>query len=148
METREELLKQLEELKVKIDRLDAAWLQVGDHYWLIDSYGDVVDSFWEYRDEDIYRKAIDNVFRSKENAELWIEIQNRAIDLCGDWKTDWVDIDREKYFLYWDYVEDCPRYDQNHFMRTQGVFYMPRHAVETLIKEYGVRLKIWVCGED
>lgn len=123
-----------------------SWLKDGVKYWYIVDYN-VQQSAWKHN-IDRFRLSMDNVFRTRENAELWLEIHNRAVELRGDWEPDWSDKHKSKYYLFWDCEKGKPMKNGGVLCKNQGVFYMSSKAAETLISEYGERLKIWICGEE
>lgn len=145
--------EEINELKARIAKLEAGLQkrfvpEMRQVYWCNDSGCITFKSTWKGDPIDRYRLAMGNVFRTKENAALWAEIQGRAIELRGDWLPDWDDIEQDEYYLVWDYQDGQPRHSSSTFIQFQGAFYMPEHAANTLIKEYGGRLKIWICGES
>lgn len=145
----EELEKKYEELGAEIERLKEQGdkpFEIDDGYYVITSVGDVV--LYKYRDDKIdrYRIATGNAFRTKEDAELYLEIQNRAIELRGDWRPDWGDRLQERYCLYQCHGGEVIATRYSDSVRYQGAFYMPLEAARKLIEEYGDKLKIWVCG--
>lgn len=146
--TVEQINKQIAELEAKRDALLAGdWPQLGDEYWhIFDGFDHnyVLSSRYLNDSFDRWRKATHNIFRTKENAELFKEITLRAQELIGDWEPDWSDRAQLKYAIDWDHVINGPCINKNNVVQVQGATYMPEKAAETLIEEYGNRLKIWV----
>lgn len=79
----EELLKELEEAKVKIAEIEkkiekeqkkeksGKWKpKKGDKYWFINNSGYIVDSQWDNYDIDIERYLLGNYYRTKEECEF------------------------------------------------------------------------------
>lgn len=67
-----EFNKKIKALKAEVQREDE-FPQFGDDYWYVDSDTDVMDTAWYDGEYDQGRVSIDNVFKTKEQAELAVE---------------------------------------------------------------------------
>jgi len=144
---KQEALQKIEELKAFIEQEDAKeFPQKEEEYYIVNDNREVVKRWNHNQKLTNYHLATNNVYRTSEDAKLWLEIQKRAIELRGDWKPDWSDHCESKNYIMWDYDDDEPFIESNSFIMNQGTFYMSHEAAETLIKEYGDKLKIWICG--
>ena len=113
----EEIQNQIEELEKKTQELQKELeiekqkevkcpFKYGDEYFLLPSDGMVSESIWEDYKFDNRALSQGNIFKTKEEAEL--EHDKRDLltrfrqfrDQCnGDWKPDWKDKVKAKYFI-------------------------------------------------
>ena len=147
------LEQELEEIKTKVSAFEEklkdkqkGWLEYNTTYWFVKG-PDVIDSVSNYDDGiDEFNIQTRNIFRTKENAELWLKIHNRVHGLIGDWRPYW---GKEHIgSLYWCHEYSKPAFYFNSFQQSQGTTYMPEEVAEQLIEEFGNDLKIWICGEE
>lgn len=101
---RTELLKELEVEKQKFEIVHS--LDIDDIYYTIDIEGDVGSSWWGNDNYDKKRSRVGNVFYTRQEARK--ERDRRILltrfrqfrDKCnGDWKPDWKDKVKAKYFI-------------------------------------------------
>jgi hypothetical protein len=146
------LEQELEEIKTKVNALEEklkdkqkGWLKTDTMYWAVANgvvYGyNFRNSTW-----DKYRLQTRNIFRTKENAELWLKIHNRVHELIGDNEKQFNQ--GRKYYLIWNFELKVPRTFWDIQAQVQGTTYMPKEVAEQLIEEFGNDLKIWICGEE
>lgn len=109
----DDLTKQLEEIKT--EKTVNIWKpNVGDKYYVVDSGGGVYNYEWAGDDVDnaTYKKY--NVWRTEEHAKDVIEkieflrLTEQIRDvLCPDYKPDWGNFTKEKYYLTYDYTRSA-----------------------------------------
>jgi hypothetical protein len=147
------LEQKLEEIKTKVSAFEEklkdkqkGWLEYDTTYWFVKG-PDVIESVSNYDDGiDEFNIQTRNIFRTKENAELWLKIHNRVHELIGDWSPYW---GKEHIGnLYWCHEYSKPVFYFDSFQQSQGTTYMPKEVAEQLIEEFGNDLKIWICGEE
>jgi hypothetical protein len=134
--------KRLEDLTRDIEALkknDKVWPQAGKVYWYITVGGlPAVDKY------DQRRMRTSNMYRTKEDAQTVIDINNRIHELTGDWVADWIDGDQSKNFLCYGHHLGEWRYEDNTGWQRAGVTYMPKHAAVTILKEFTTeQLNLW-----
>lgn len=86
---------------------DALWrAERGQEYYSISAEGYVSECLEYFDDNDKCRYERGNYYRTKEQAQaaadhqaLWGPINNKAIELRGDWRPDWSDGNQRKYFM-------------------------------------------------
>lgn len=111
--TKAELLKEIEELKARVEALEedekpkTVWdLKKGDTYYLLDAVGLLYDRRWDNGPYDNDARKQGNVFLSAEaardadRARKLISAINRE---HGDWKPDWNNRNLWKYLIYYDH---------------------------------------------
>ena len=120
--TREEILKQIEELKQQVKNLpedeniirtlpregeEYTYIAGGDLRFYTSCYPDLFDN---YPTEE--NSSIGNYFKSKDDAEMVIRameleqaIRIRRIELNDGWEPDFGDIDEVKYFISLEYID-------------------------------------------
>lgn len=102
-----ELLKKIETLKQKekVKELEYPF-EIGEKCWFINSSGSLFQDTWDTALISFDRYSQGNIFKTKEDAER--EHDKRALltrfrqfrDKCnGDWKPDWKDKVKAKYFI-------------------------------------------------
>ena len=137
-----ELKCQLRELKEKEQQ---SWPEYGDTYYYINGVI-TASNTWDNHRVDTAQKAKSNIFKTEQDAELYLEISLRASELIGDWVPDWSDKQHSKYYIQWNSNTNTPYISSASFLRFQGTTHMSKEAAETLVKEYGYKLKIWITG--
>lgn len=150
----DELKKKYAELGAEIERLESdRWPRVGDEYYIIDLFGNVDEScrIGEEDVEYLYRR----VFRTCEAAETYKLVQDRLVELRGEWKPDWNDPQQPKYHLFYNHVKKVFNVKKvfkpstYHYIQVQGAEYMPEHAAKTLLEEFTTEeIKIWAGIEQ
>jgi hypothetical protein len=134
--------KRLEDLTRDIEALkknDKVWPQAGKVYWYITVGGlPAVDKY------DQRRMRTSNMYRTKEDAQTVIDIDNRIHELTGDWVADWGNENQCKRCLYYDHRLGEWRSEYNTGWQQIGVTYMPEEAVDTILKEFTAeQLNLW-----
>lgn len=107
----EETTEKLKSMKAEIERMENGWemkcpYKNGEHYFLVNHGGGIMESIWNYDVVDENRFGAGNVFPTLEAAELESKRRNlltrfRAFrDECnGDWEKDWKNHRNRKYFI-------------------------------------------------
>ena len=155
-----DLEAKLEEMKAEIERLENGWemkcpYEVEDDMYVLTSDGKVAKDYWACCDYDRNRFNQGNTFPTKEEAKLESKRRNlltrfRAFrDECNrDWKPDWSDSFKSKYYLeiiYSKVVLDSVNYANR--IATFGYFKNEEDA-ERAIELFGDEIKeLFVEGE-
>lgn len=101
----------LNELKAEIDRLENGWemkptLDDDDVYYYLTEEGEIDEDSWSSYSEDLERFEFGNIFKTYKEAV--VELKRKKLlakfrafrDECnGDWKPDWSDSFKSKYYL-------------------------------------------------
>lgn len=127
---KDEVLKQLAELKQKAEQLEKVvnssevetgsavrWQPIlGQYYFYLDGLGSVLRTKWDYDDIDFYRYNIGNCFKTVQEAEDYKEnlltkqkLKDLALELNNGVEIDWEN-ENPKYLLY---TDDRKRIVQN-----------------------------------
>ena len=148
---KEEILKELEQLKTKVEefiepkKVEGKWKPLLEKtYSFIDIEGDVRTFYWTGDLLDYFRLQTNNVFRTKEDAKTWLKVHDRVHELIGDWEADWNSV-QGKYYLYYCNADEGIFIRRVTFTQIQGTTYMPEHAANTLLQEFTMpELLIWM----
>ena len=122
---------------------DDDWPQKGGKYWFVSAR---CCDFSIFRNDkyDQHRMRTGNMYRTKEDAQTVIDIENRIHELTGDWVANWIDGDQSKNFLCYGHHLGEWRYEDNTGWQRAGVTYMPKHAAVTILKEFTTeQLNLW-----
>lgn len=133
MEELEEIKKDLEEALKKVNAKleeDEGKDIYGKEYWILNTAGDIQ---WceNFNDQvDKFRRKIGNYFKTKEEAEEYLEdlkvkaeIKKIAKELNGDREIDWDNEDQAKYSLFYNCVSKNAGYDWEYSKKTEGALY-------------------------
>jgi len=103
-------------------------LETHKRYWFIDSQGIVKSEQWEDADIDLNRLYLNNVFLAKENAQkqadrnkLLADIERFAVQNNGE--IDWSEVNKTKYFISYDNLDNKWVGDSNSKYKIQGTTY-------------------------
>lgn len=107
MEELKEFKKELEEI---LERVNVKLEEDDKKYWTVSGSGEIT-SLSDYSDDfDRFKKEIGNYFKTREEAEEYLEdlkvkteIKNIAKELNKGKEIDWNDYDIDKYYLYYSY---------------------------------------------
>lgn len=83
--------------------------KIGDIYWAIGSDGTVLHSKWDNDNIDNGRYEIGNCYRTEEDTKhaKKIQIARTKIKRSSDFKPDWNNKNQFKYYIAYDYVNNC-----------------------------------------
>lgn len=123
----EELKKELEEVLEKVNKKIK---ESEKEYWTVEHDGEIkCDRDFGY-DVDIFNKEIGNYFKTKKEAEEYLEdlkvkteIKNIAKELNADKKIDWDDADQSKYSLMYDYDDSEVTRNHDRVLKSEGTIY-------------------------
>ena len=101
----EQLEKEVNTNKIEIVRINARWQPIlGQYYFYLDDFGGVQRVKWEYDDIDFHRYNIGNCFKTEQEAEDYKEnlltkqeLKDLALGLNVDAKIDWSNTLQHKY---------------------------------------------------
>lgn len=108
----------------------------GEEYWYVHNLGGIERTLNDGADEDYWLMRQQLVFKTKEECEEYKEF----LKLLDDYKfdLDWENEDKEKFYLYYNYLSECLNIGSHSFAQTQGVFYfISRKDVEEFIEKAG-----------
>lgn len=154
----EELKEQLKEESTKEDiNYERKRLEKYEHYWYLDEFGEVEETYESYCKEDDFNYNIGNYFETEEQArnykeKLLIEQELRDIarELNKGEEIDWNDGSQDKYYLLYSFYADGPMRDSSsNYSKKQGIIYcldsdFINIAIERIGKE---RLTEYLKGE-
>lgn len=127
-----------------------------DLYWFVNSYLNVIDDSWVSTSDqrDLYNAY--NFFRTKEQAEAEAEkilvrrmLEDIAKRLNKGKKIIWEDDNQDKYYIWFDTLQNIIREMEGYRYKIQGVVYcLDRNFRDVAIREIGEeRLKKYLRGE-
>ena len=135
MNNLEELKQELKKLENKINELENKGnnkykrkrLKRGEIFWYLDEFGEVGETYESYSKEDDFNYNVGNYFKTKEQAENYIEkllieqeLKDIALELNKGEETDWENSNQDKYYLGFDYYKDEIDYYVNNRSKKQG----------------------------
>lgn len=138
MNNLEELKQELKKLENKINELENKGnnkykrkrLKRGEIFWYLDEFGEVGETYESYSKEDDFNYNVGNYFKTKEQAENYIEkllieqeLKDIALELNKGEETDWENSNQDKYYLGFDYYKDEIDYYVNNRSKKQGAIY-------------------------
>jgi hypothetical protein len=143
---KEEILKTKVEEFIEPKKVEGKWKpRFNEKYWCVQGSGIIFSAMWYDDKIDYFRLQTNNVFRTSEDAETWLKVHDRVHELIGDWEADWGNSDQIKYSLVYDHNNNKLEINDNCWMQTQGITFMPEHAANTLLKEFTTpELLIWM----
>ena len=126
MEELKEFKKELEEILEKVNKK----LEEDKKYWTVSGSGEITN-LSDYSDDfDRFNKETGNYFKTKEEAEEYLEdlkikteIKNIAKELNGDKKIDWNDEDQTKYYLTYSHVFSSVANSREYLHQQEGTTY-------------------------
>lgn len=115
-QTVEQLLSKAEELKQQIEKAkkEDVWPKIGDKYWLVDCIAGVIFHYWQGDTYDKSAMKFGNVYKTKEDAESYVQKRMIQVELetlaKKAWKevneqVNWTDAHQSKYHIYYDYFD-------------------------------------------
>lgn len=119
---------------------------IGQEYWYISDCGNVCSTYWTDHIVDIYRQRSNNIFKTEEEAELYLKIFNRIHELNEEqgWVADF-NAGVVNYYITWSYDDEVCYYDNTRSYHIQGATYMSKETYNTIRKEFtDEELEIWV----
>lgn len=149
-----ELLAKAEEMKHLIEKAkkEEAWPNYRDAYWFASGNGYVYREIWDNTCEDINRQKFGNVYRSREDAELYVQKRLVQVELENLAKKAWKEIDEQinwntdqaKYHLYYDYEDNCFLISANSLCQHIGKVFFPTNesALDAITAIGEERLKV------
>lgn len=143
----EELEKELAELKEQVKE-QQEFPQSGDHYWYIFSDGEVLSSEWESFPSEEHMLEVDNIFKTKEQADFVVEklkVEAELRSLSDSW-----DLEKTQYtFSFnWGVTEfeiEYPDYNQY----PDSYYFDSINALELALETVGEdRIKKYIFGME
>ena len=93
------------------------------------------------------RKAIGNIFKTKEEAEKYIDYLKAKAILKEDtkgYKPDWEDEDEYKYYAYWNTNRNEPDYNSTISEKEATIFFRDRKQIEESFKKHPEEWKTYI----
>lgn len=133
-----DLRDELEILKSKFDKLEPKeenkykrWrADEGKEYYFINSIGDVTSNIDNGTEVSTFRYMVGNYFKTEEEAKEYIEnlktkqeLKDLALELNKGQKIDWEDKHCNKYYIYYDGVDDVLNIDEANIFQDLGQVY-------------------------
>lgn len=109
---------------------------IGEQYCYVDGLGGIECTRNAKTDYDIWALNHNLVFKTEEECKEY----KKFLELLDKYKCDldWKDEDKEKFYLYYNYLSECLNVGSNSFAQTQGVFYfISRKDIEEFIDKAG-----------
>lgn len=109
MKNLEELENQYRKLGKEIEKLKngnaTRWEpKEYERYWYIDDSKDIYNSFWSEDEVDKWRKIINNIFKTEEEAKEYRDYLEAKSEYTYEFsQEEWEDADITKWALYYDY---------------------------------------------
>lgn len=166
MNNLEELKQELKKLENKINELENKGnnkykrkrLKRGEIFWYLDEFGEVGETYESYSKEDDFNYNVGNYFKTKEQAENYIEkllieqeLKDIALELNKGEEIDWEDNNQYKYYLYYNFESNkiCSIYGYENIAKFQGAIYcLDKNFKHVAIKRIGQeRLAKYLKGE-
>lgn len=140
MEELKEFKKELEEM---LEKVNAKLEEDDKKYWLFHN-GEVMQFTDDDHGLDIFNKEIGNYFKTREEAEEFLEdlkvkteIKNIAKELNGGKKIYWND-NTNKYYLYYNYKIQCMDTSSSITWKRDGVTYcLDRNFMDVCVERIG-----------
>ena len=139
-----ELEKQLTALKTEIEKENKRWRSKdGDTYWLVGSNGETTCSYEYHRDTDNFRYDTHNYFQTEDEARkyakvLEIERQLKKFADGHNDKSDWANINQEKWYLYYNYSCDKVGISSHYWTKeSRAIYFSSKEIAEQAINEIG-----------
>lgn len=127
---------QLEELKnVKID--DGEFPRLNDEYWFVDSDRGVVSRIWCKGIVGEYRKDFIRIFRTEEECERYLEIQQAFKGKSKEFKPNWKDLYQRKYRIYYNPIYERIEIGSKNMCQSTEDCFESEEVIEELIKRFG-----------
>ncbi len=142
MEELKEFKKELEEM---LEKVNAKLEEDDKKYWLFHN-GEVMQFTDDDHRLDIFNKEIGNYFKTKQEAEEYledlkvkVEIKKIAEELNGDEKIDWDDDAQQKYFLIYNYGYSEFEYHHEYTWKSEGTIYcLDKKFANECVKRIGL----------
>lgn len=161
METKEQILKDIQEAQEKLDNAKKKleelenctskerWKPcIGESFYYIDLYLEIRSTIYygQYID---YLYDTDNIFKTSEEANERLEymktrtqIKDIALRLNNGKKIDWENIDEPKYYIYYNVYDKAIRYDKMYSYKRDTIYCLNICFIDVALKEIGFdRLK-------
>lgn len=129
--------KQLEESVKALEQAEKkeVWPVNGDSYWYVEVSGSVYHDVWQDHPSDMDRQRLGNVYRSREDAELYVQKRLVQVELETLAKKAWKESGEQfewdvngvqsYYHHYYDYVDGCFLVGANVYTRCIGQVFFP-----------------------
>ena len=130
-----------EEMEKCIEKKKGKWMPAcGQTYYLVDYCGSVVWSSWTDHKVDIYRRDFMRIFKTREEAERYLEIMKACKE--ASFEPDWEDMDQNKYIFAYDYLNknlNKNLYVTYHNICNEGqpFFFESKEIAQKLIDKFG-----------
>ena len=130
------------------------WFEEIEQYFTVNFYKLQVD---EINVESLPKQEIDNLreigllFRTKEEAEKYIEYLKAKEVIkkdAGDFRPDWLDTGKSKYYGCWDYVENKPCFEYIYLGKNQDIFFMTMADIEKSFKKHPDEWRTYLTYEQ
>lgn len=100
----------------------------GEKYWLITASGFIISNIWGDDEHDNHVLLMNNVYRTKEEAERALDFQTRKAKLIKEIEdssgvVDWSNIQQYKYCIGLDWTNGIVLVHNNSYAKTQGAIY-------------------------
>ena len=144
-----QLLAKAEEMKTLVEKAKNTkkeWPQIGDKYWVVDCTAGVVFHYWQDDTYDKNAMKFGNIYKTKEDAENYVQKRLIQVELetlaKKSWKdvneqVNWTDVYQDKYHIYYNYIEKEFGASPNSVCQHIGQVFFPTkesamNAVETI----------------
>lgn len=114
-ERQEEIRKEIEELKKEKEASEVRWrAQIGDvYYYFLNANGSILATIDNYLEQDNFRYLSGNYFKTeteaikyKSNLITYQQLKDIALRLNEGLEFDWDNGRQDKYYIYFDYIEN------------------------------------------
>lgn len=129
----EKELKELKEAEITNDEFP----KHGQAYWFVHTDGYVVYAHWGDNTIDNYRKDFLRIFRTEEECNRYLEIQEAFMDKSKEFKPDWKNGNLDKYCLYYDHYIQSVKINKWNIHQYSHQFFESREILEELISRFG-----------
>lgn len=128
--------KELDELK-EVEIEDDEFPKHNENYWFVDSYGDIVGTQWCGSGVDSYRKTFLRIFRTGEECERYLEIQEAFKEESKKFEPNWEDANQNKYYLGYDCDRDIINIGWSIWYKQAILYFESKEVLEELISRFG-----------
>ena len=149
------LNKEMEKLRKIIEEPDSKiWRpEFDEEFYFISDKGTISDDTWYDTDADKSKFALNNVFKTIEEAEFefekqLVEAELRICALENNDEVDWNDEGSDKYYIEYNYKTDTMEYDCYSSYQAQGaIHFTSEEIIERAIDQIGEdRIKKYIFG--
>ena len=96
-------------------------------------------------------RSVGMLFSIKEKAEKYLEFLKAKEVIKGDtedFRPDWLDVGKSKYYGCWDYVENKPCFEYIYLGKNQDIFFMTMADIEKSFKKHPDEWKTYLTYEQ